>query len=151
MKSRVLARDPEAGLTLIELLAAISILALGAVAGLTVLVQAHKSNTMARAKTMAINAAQQQMETVFNAAPGDVNVWFNNQTFPVDNRDPANPNVGNLVSPVVQPDGTRNAGIITVDQTTNPPTVTVTVAWQGRGTLAPGQVTLTALRSPADR
>jgi type II secretory pathway pseudopilin PulG len=118
----------------VELLVAMSILALGGVAGLTVIIQAHKSNTTARAKTAAVNAAEQRLEEIFREWPANV-YSFNNVTFPV----------GDLVAPAG-----GNPGLVTVTGN-NPPLVTVTVTWRGQGTLAAGQVTLTALRSTAPR
>ncbi|MBI5115282.1 prepilin-type N-terminal cleavage/methylation domain-containing protein [Candidatus Poribacteria bacterium] len=127
-------RGSNKGLTLIELLVAMSILALGGVAGLMILIQAHKSNTVARVKTAAVNAAEQRLEEIFRDAPSNV-FSFNNTTFPV----------GDLVAPAG-----GNPGLVTVTGN-SPPVVTVTVTWRGQGTLSPGQVTMTALRSTAPR
>lgn len=124
----------EKGLTITELIVAIAILSLGSVGALTILTQAHKTNNASQAKTMATNAAEEQMEQIFNAAPSNV-LAFHNQTF----------NVGDLRRP-----GGAPAGLITV-AAGDPHLVTVTVVWQGQGTLSPGQVTLRALRSEAQR
>lgn len=126
-------RKSEGGLTLIELLAAMLILAFGAVAALSVLVEAQKSNNFARAKTMAVNAAEQQLESIFQLPPGDA-VDRNNTTFAV----------GDLVGP-----GGNPPGLVTVDAN-QPHRITVTVTWQGQGALAGGTVTLRALRSDVD-
>jgi hypothetical protein len=102
--------------------------------GLALLVQAHKTNDFARAKTRAINAAEEQIEQIFMDAPSNV-VTFNNMTF----------NVPGMSRPGGQP-----AGLITVSNA-QPHLVTVAVVWEGQGTLAPGQVILTAERSEAAR
>jgi type II secretory pathway pseudopilin PulG len=126
------ARD--AGLTIVELIVAMAILAMGAVAIISVLVQAHKTNAYSHAKTMAVNAAEEQLEQIFNAPAANV-LDFNNQTFLV----------GDLTRPGGQP-----PGLITVGAG-DPHPVTVDVVWEGRGTVAAGRVTITALRSEAER
>ena len=113
---------------------ATALLAFGAVAGLTLLTQAQKANTFSRAKTMAVNAAEQQLETIFMDAPSNV-LTYNNVTFPVQG---------------LRRPGGADAGLITVSAN-QPHDVTVAVIWQGQGTLGPGQVTLNALRSEASR
>jgi type II secretory pathway pseudopilin PulG len=112
----------------------LAILSVGAVVGLVILVQAQKANTFSRAKTMAVNAAELQMETIFRDAPSDVTT-YNNLTFPVQDLRRA---------------GGGDAGLITVTAA-EPHLVTVSVVWQGQGTLSSGQVTLTALRTTAPR
>jgi type II secretory pathway pseudopilin PulG len=134
MKSRQLRCTGNEGLTLIELLVAVVLLTFGVMAAMTVLVQAQSSGTATTAKTMAINAAQQQMELILDDTPANVLIW-NNTTFAV----------GDLVRP-----GGGPPGLITV-AATQPRTITVSVVWQGQGILPAGQVTVTALRSEATR
>ncbi len=134
MDVRNIPNKQSAGLTLIELVVAMSILAFGAIAGLSLMVQAQKASTSSRAKTMAINAAEQQLEAVFKEAPSSV-LAFNNNTFPVRN---------------LQRPGGGDAGLITVSAT-EPHLVSVSVVWEGQGILSPGQITLTALRTEATR
>ena len=134
MKKTIFSSTRNEGLSLIELMVAMAILVFGAIAGLSIMLQAHKANDLSRAKTMAINAAEQQIESVFRDAPSNVDA-YNNITFPI----------GDLVRP-----GGGNAGLITVTAT-QPAAVTVNVAWQGQGILPQGQVTLTALRDRATR
>jgi len=122
------------GLTMIELVIAVVLLTLGVVAAMSVLVQAQSASTSTTAKTMAINAAQEQMEAIFNDSPSNVLAW-NNSTF----------TVGDLR----RADGSF-PGLITVTAT-QPRTITITVVWQGQGILSSGQVTVTALRSEATR
>lgn len=122
------------GLTLIELMVAIAILAFGAVAGLMVMVQAQKTNNFARAKTVALNAAEEQMEAIFMDAPSNVST-YNNMTFVA----------GDLTRP-----GGGNPGLITVSAN-QPREVVVSVVWQGQGTLPSGQLALRAHRSEATR
>ena len=123
------------GLTLIELMVATALLAFGAVAGLTLLIQAHSANNFSRAKTSAINAAEQQLEAIFLWNPATVFTTFNGVEFPV----------AGLTRP-----GGVDAGLITVSAN-QPHDVTVSVVWQGQGTLKAGQVTLNALRCEAQR
>lgn len=127
-------RPREKGLTLVELVISVSILAVGAVLGLMLLVQAQKANNFSRAKTRAINAAEEQLEQIFMDSPGNV-INFNNVTFAV---------------PGMARPGGAPAGLIAVSNA-QPHLVTVSVVWEGQGTLAPGQVTLTAERSEAER
>ena len=134
MRIRKLVFKRNEGLTLIELMVAMAILAFGAVAGLLLLVQAQKTNNFSRAKTMAINAAEQQLEAIFRDAPSNV-LAYNNVTFPV----------GDLARP-----GGADAGLITVSGN-QPHDVIISVVWQGQGTLTSGQITLNALRSTAPR
>ena len=134
MKTRHLLSGSNKGLTLIELVIAVVILTFGVVTTMTVLVQAESANNGTRAKTMAINAAEEAMESIFRAAPAAV-LTFNGNTFAV----------GDLTRP-----GGAPPGLITVAATV-PRTITVTVVWQGQGTQPGGQVTLTALRSEATR
>ena len=134
MKSRLYRASGNGGLTLIELMVAIVLLTFGVVAVMTVLVQAQTANNGTRAKTMAVNAAEETLESIFLADPTSV-LGFNGQTF----------EVGNLV----RADGSF-PGLITV-QATEPRTVTVSVVWRGLGTQPGGQVILTALRSEAPR
>lgn len=122
------------GLTLIELAVAIVLLTFGVIAAMSVLVQAQSATTATAAKSMAINAAQEQMETILNDTPANV-LMYNNMTFAV----------GDLVRP-----GGGQPGLITVTAT-QPRTVTISVAWQGQGMLPGGQVIITALRSEAQR
>ena len=122
------------GLTLIELMVSMVILAFGVVAGMTILVEAQKSNNFALAKTMAINETEQQLEAIFRDAPSTV-TNYNNITFAV----------GDLVRP-----GGGPAGLITVSAA-QPHLVTVSVVWQGQGNLSPGNVTLRSLRDTATR
>jgi len=122
------------GLTLIELMVSMAILAFGVVAGMMILVEAQKSNNFALAKTMAINESEQQMEAIFRDAPSTV-MNYNNVTFAV----------GDLVRP-----GGGPAGLITVSAA-QPRLVTVSVLWQGQGTLTPGNVTLRSLRDEVTR
>lgn len=134
MEAGDLSNKSNAGLTLIELVVAMCILAFGVVAALSVLVEAQKASNFSRAKTMAINAAEEQLEAVFRDAPSSV-LAYNNNPFPV----------GDLQRP-----GGGNPGLITVSAA-EPHVVTVSVVWAGQGILAPGRVTLTALRSTATR
>jgi prepilin-type N-terminal cleavage/methylation domain-containing protein len=134
MEVRDLPNRPSAGLTLIELVVAMSILAFGAVAGLSLLVQAQKASTSSRAKTMAINAAEQQLEAIFKDAPSSV-LAYDNNTFPVQN---------------LQRPGGGDAGLISVSAT-EPYLVNVSVVWEGQGILASARITLTALRTKATR
>ncbi len=122
------------GLTLIELLVAIIILTFGVVAVISMLVEAHKSNAFSRAKTIAVNAAEQEMEAIFMAAPADIGI-FNGDHFPV---------------PGLRGPGGNDPMVVTVDAN-EPHTVTVTVTWAGGGTQRGGQITLRALRSTAER
>ena len=69
MRTRHLLKASNKGLTLIELVIAIVILTFGVITTMTVLVQAESSNNGTRAKTMAINAAEEAMESIFRA-PG---------------------------------------------------------------------------------
>lgn len=133
-------RVREKGLTLIELLVAIVILTFGAVAIISVLIEAQKSNNFARAKTMAVNAAEQEMEAIFKAYPADVG-WFNGQHFPVQ---------GLTGPPGNDPSGGNDPMVVTVDEN-EPYRVTVTVTWMGRGTQRGGRIALTARRSTAER
>ncbi len=82
MKTRHLLSGSNKGLTLIELVIAIVILTFGVVTTMTVLVQAEYANNGTRAKTMAINAAEEAMESIFRAAPAAV-LTFNGNTFAV--------------------------------------------------------------------
>lgn len=134
MRLRRLLSSPNEGLTLIELIVAIVILAFGVITTMTVMVRAQTSNNATRAKTMVINAAEQQLESIFKADPTTV-MAFNGNTFAV----------GDLVGP-----GGGDPGSITV-AATEPRTITISVVWQGQGILHAGQVTLTALRSEAPR
>ncbi len=124
------------GLTLIELMVAMTILAFAAVAGVMVLVQSHKANNASQAKTRALYAAEQELERIFQQDPSWVTNFVGNpQAFDVDG---------------LQAPGGGQAGLVTVTGA-DPFTVTVTIQWQGGGTLAPGQVMLSALRSTAPR
>ena len=134
MKLRHLRCAGNDGLTLIELVVAIVLLTFGVVAAMTVLVQAQSSSNATTAKTMALNAAQEQLEMILNDSPSNVLTW-NNTPFPV----------GDLA----RADGSA-PGLITV-AATQPRTITITVVWQGQGTLQSGQVMVTALRSEATR
>ena len=134
MRPRRLLSSSNDGLTMIELIVAIVILAVGVIVTMTIMVQAQTSSNATRAKTMAINAAEQQLESIFKAAPSTV-MTFNGNTFAV----------GDLVRP-----GGGDPGSITV-AATQPRTITISVVWQGQGILPSGQVTLTALRSEAPR
>lgn len=134
MKKRFLPGANDKGLTLIELVIAIALLTFGVIAAMTVLVQAQSSTNATTAKTMAINAAQQQMELILNDSPSNVLNW-NGTTFPV----------GDLAAP-----GGGQPGFITVAPTA-PRTITITVTWQGLGTLPSGRVMISALRSEAAR
>jgi len=134
MKIRLFHATGNKGLTLVELVIAIVLLTFGVVTTMTVMVQAQTASNGTRARTMAINAAEAQLESIFKAAPSTV-LNFNGQTFAV----------GNLVRP-----GGGAPGLITVAPAV-PRTITVSVVWQGQGTQPGGQVTLTALRSEATR
>jgi len=134
MKIRLSHVTGNKGLTLIELVIAIVLLTFGVVTTMTVMVEAQTASNGTRAKTMAINAAEEQLESIFKAAPSTV-LNFNGQTFAV----------GNLTGPAG-----GNPGAITVTATV-PRTITISVVWQGRGTQPGGRVTLTALRSEATR
>ncbi|GAB4344127.1 MAG: hypothetical protein Kow0099_23250 [Candidatus Abyssubacteria bacterium] len=134
MESRPRPEARNAGLTIVELIVAMTILAMGSVAVISILIQAHKTNAYSQAKTMAVNAAEEQLEQIFNAQPTDA-LDFNNQTFAV----------GDLMRPGGQP-----PGLITV-AAGDPHLITVAVVWEGRGSRPGGQVTLTALRSEAPR
>ncbi|RJP23738.1 MAG: hypothetical protein C4520_05665 [Candidatus Abyssobacteria bacterium SURF_5] len=127
-------KKSESGVTLIELIVAMTVLTFGVVAALSILVEAHKSNSFARAKTMAINAAEQQIEEIFERDPTMI-MTFNNRTFAV----------GDLVGPGGNPPGSV---IVDINE---PHQVTVTVAWQGSGTLPSGTVSINAIRSEANR
>jgi type II secretory pathway pseudopilin PulG len=134
MKMRQLRCAGNDGLTLIELIVAIVLLTFGVIAAMSVLVQAQGSTTATTAKTMAINAAQQQLEAIYNDTPANVLTW-NNTTF--------------AVGDLVRADGS-DPGLITV-AATQPRRITITVVWQGQGTLQSGQIMITALRSEAQR
>ena len=134
MRKRCLPVANDKGLTLIELVVAVALLTFGVIAVMSVLVQAQNSSNATTAKTMAINAAQEQMELILNDSPSNVLNW-NNQTFVV----------GDLVAP-----GGGLPGNITV-AATEPRTITITVSWQGLGALPSGQVTVSSLRSEATR
>lgn len=134
MDVQKISNKPNAGLTLIELVVAMSILAFGVIAGLSLLVESQRASTFSRAKTRAVNAAEEQLEAIFKAAPSSV-LAFNNNTFDVRN---------------LQRPGGGDAGLITVSAA-EPHVVNVSVVWQGQGILAPGRITLTALRSTATR
>ncbi|UCD56631.1 MAG: prepilin-type N-terminal cleavage/methylation domain-containing protein [Candidatus Hydrogenedentota bacterium] len=134
MESRNLPNKRVAGLSLVELMVAMAILVFGAVAGLAILLQAQKSNNLSRAKTIATNAAEERMEAIFSDFPSNVTT-YDNFTFPV----------ADLVGA-----GGGAPGLITVSAD-EPRVVTVSVVWQGQGTLPTGQVILTALRSEATR
>ncbi len=134
MRKRCLPGANNKGLTMIELVIAIVLLTFGVIAAMSVLVQAQSSTNATTAKTMATNAAQEQMEMILNDSPSNVLAWDNTPF-----------NVGDLVAP-----GGGQPGLITVAPTT-PRTITITVAWQGLGTLPSGQVTISALRSEATR
>jgi len=127
-------KNGDEGLTLIELMVAMVLLAFAAVAGLSLLIQGQKAQNFSRVKTMATNAAEQQLETIFRDAPSNV-LAYNNITFPVQG----------LTRP-----GGADAGLITVSGN-QPHDVTVSVIWQGQGMLSSGDVTLNALRSEAPR
>ena len=134
MKIRLSHVTGNKGLTLVELVIAIVLLTFGVVTTMTVMVEAQSASNGTRAKTMAINAAEEQLESIFKAAPSTV-LNFNGQTFAV----------GDLVRP-----GGGPPGLTTVTPTV-PRTITISVVWQGQGTQPGGQVTLTALRSEATR
>jgi type II secretory pathway pseudopilin PulG len=135
MKKRYSVCANNDGLTMIELVIAVALLTFGVVAVMSVLVQAQNATHATSAKSMALNAAQQQMELILNDTPTNVLTW-DTQTF--------------AVGDLVRADGSP-AGLISVDATTAPRTVTITVVWQGRGTLPSGQLTISALRSEATR
>jgi type II secretory pathway pseudopilin PulG len=135
---------PDSGLTLIELMAAMVILVFGAIAALSILVEAHRSNTMARAKTMAVNAAEEQMEIIFQLPPAS-DMDRDNQWFPVKNL----PGPGPLGE-----DGIGQAGFVDItpgDVPGYPDRIDITVTWLGQGTLPAGRVTISAQRSQIDR
>lgn len=134
MKMRQFLRLGEDGLTLIELVIAVVLLTLGVVATMSVLVHAQSSGNATTAKTMATNAAQDQLEAIFRDDPTMVLIYNGNQF-----------NVGDLVAP-----GGGPPGLITVAPSL-PRTITITVTWRGQGTQPAGRVTLTALRSEATR
>lgn len=129
-----LLKKSDEGLTLIELMAALVILTFGVVAALSILVEAHKANRLTRTKTMAINAAEEVIETILRDDPASV-TGYGGRTFPV----------GKLVGP-----GNGNPGLVTVTGA-DPYLVTVTVTWQGQGILPAGTVTVRAVRSAANR
>ena len=134
MRLRILVDNRTDGLSLIELVVAVGILAVVAVAGFSVLLQAEKTNNASRAKTMAINAAQEQLEAIFKDAPSNV-LSYNNVTF--------------AVGDMVRPSG-GNPGLITVTGA-EPYLITVSVSWQGQGTLPSGQTVFRALRTTVAR
>ena len=134
MKSRHLRCAGNDGLTLIELIIAIVLLTFGVIAAMTVLVQAHSSSNDTTAKTMALNAAQEQLEIILDDSPSAV-LTYNNTPF--------------AVGDLARADGSQ-PGLITV-AATQPRTITITVVWQGQGILPSGQVKVTALRSEATR
>ncbi len=125
----------EKGLTLIELLIAIVILTFGAIAVISVLIEAHKSNTFSRAKTIAVNAAEQEMESIFKDLPSSVTT-YNGQHLPV---------------PGLHGPAGNDPLVVTVAGGASPYLVTVTVTWAGMGTQRGGRVALTAWRSTAER
>jgi prepilin-type N-terminal cleavage/methylation domain-containing protein len=131
-------KESDAGFTLIELMAAMVILTFGVVAALQILVEAHKSNNFARAKTMAVNRAEEHLEWIFRDFPTNVDnyddLWFA---------------VGDLVGP--GPAGEPGHITVTDPALADPCTVTITVNWQGQGTLHAGNVTITAFRSTVER
>jgi prepilin-type N-terminal cleavage/methylation domain-containing protein len=129
-----LLKKTDEGFTLIELMAAMVILTFGVVAALQILVEAHKSNNFARAKTMAVNRAEEQMEWIYQIPSYDDFAFnaLNDSWFAV----------GDLVG--AGPNG--EPGHITVVDS-DPRVVTITVDWQGQGTLHEGHVLITAFRS----
>ena len=135
MRSALLSHRGDDGLTLIELVIAVAILTFGVVTALTVLVHAQSSSNATTAKTMALNSAQEQLESIFQDDPSNVLTYNGFRFF-----------VGDLAGagPAGEP------GLITV-AATDPRPITITVAWQGQGTQPAGQITLTALRSEAAR
>ena len=135
MRSALLPRRGEDGLTLIELVVAVAILTFGVVTALTVLVHAESSSNATTAKTLATSAAQEWMEGIFQDDPSNV-LFYNGTLF----------TVGDLVGP--GPAG--EPGLITVTGAA-PRTITITVIWQGQGTQPAGQIMMTALRSEAAR
>jgi prepilin-type N-terminal cleavage/methylation domain-containing protein len=135
MENRQARRNSDSGLTLIELMVAMIILTFGVVAALSILVEAHKSNNFAKAKTMAVNAAEERLENVFDAGPAFVESFDDTEFF-----------VGDLVG-----NGTNGEpGLITVDGN-QPHLVTVTVTWLGQGARAGGTVQIMARRDEAPR
>jgi prepilin-type N-terminal cleavage/methylation domain-containing protein len=122
------------GLTLIELVVAVMIMAIGAVSLMAVLVNSERASRASQAKSLALNAAEEQMEAIFWDAPTSV-MDYNGQTFAVGNLQGAG---GNL------------PGTITVANT-QPREVTVAVQWIGTGIVPAGSVTIRALRSTATR
>ena len=135
----------EKGLSLIELLVAIVILTFGAIAVMSVLIEAHTSHAFSRGKTIAINAAEQEMESIFKDFPSNVGI-YNNQHFAVPGLyGPAgnDPDGGN--DPLVVTITDNEMGLVGLHR------VIVTVTWVGTGTRRGGRITLSALRSTADR
>lgn len=129
-----LRRTGDDGLTLIELVIAMVILTFGVITAMSVLVHAQSSTEATSAKTMALNAAQEQFEIIFSFTPSSVRN-FDGITFAV----------GDLVGPAG-----GEPGLIAVSGT-EPRVVTITVTWQGQGIRPGGQLTMTALRSEAMR
>ena len=136
MVAEVPQKKSDSGLTLIELMIAMVILAFGAVAALGILVEAHKANALAKAKTMAINRAEEQMEVIFQDSPELVEAKYDDTWFAVENL------TGN------GPAG--EAGLITVSDT-EPHEVRIEVTWNGSGTLSGGTISISAIRSEARR
>jgi len=122
------------GLTLIELVIAILIMTVGAVSLMAVLVNSERASRASQAKSLALNAAEEQMEAIFWDAPTSV-MDYDNVPFAV----------GNL-----QGAGGAQPGLITVTNT-QPREVTVAVQWIGTGIVPAGSVTIRALRSTATR
>ena len=135
----------EKGLSLIELLVAIVILTFGAIAVMSVLIEAHTSHAFSRAKTIAINAAEQEMESIFKDFPNKVGV-YKDQHFAVPG---LNGPAGN------DPDGGNDPLVVTVTDNemgfADLHRVTVTVTWVGIGSQRGGRISLSALRDTADR